>query len=427
VADRRVVESPTADATAVEFLLRFTRVAHRAGYPTADLEERILALASSLGLGEAQVSATPTIVEVSLGKLPHQRSYTLRVQPTTVELNAISRLDDLIQDVLDDRLDPAQALAALTHIQATPLERKWPIMLAAYALAGAALTPVLGGGWSEAAAAAVVGLVVGGIALPARRTARLEPMVAPVAAIAASFCAVALVHLGMEASPDIVTLAAIVTFLPGMTLTTGMRELAAQHLQSGVANTASALVQLLGLAFGVGIGRSVATSWFGVVDASTSPEHVFVGVQLLAAVAAGLAFSLTLRARSRDALLMSGATVLALGANEIGAAIFGTAAAVFVATLTVGVVGGLLGSVLRRSSLVFIVPGVLMLVPGSAGFNSIVQLLTEETISGINAGFDTFLTAMSIAYGLMVATVVLPRRFTQVAPHTAGVAGTSPS
>ena len=113
MADRRVVESPTADATAVEFLLRFTRVAHRAGYPTADLEERILALASSLGLGEAQVSATPTIVEVSLGKLPHQRSYTLRVQPTTVELNAISRLDDLIQDVLDDRLDPAQALAAL--------------------------------------------------------------------------------------------------------------------------------------------------------------------------------------------------------------------------------------------------------------------------------------------------------------------------
>ena len=53
------------------------------------------------------------------------------------------------------------------------------------------------------------------------------------------------------------------------------------------------------------------------------------------------------------------------------------------------------------------------------------QLLTEETISGINAGFDTFLTAMSIAYGLMVATVVLPRRFTQVAPHTAGAVETT--
>jgi uncharacterized membrane protein YjjB (DUF3815 family) len=117
------------------------------------------------------------------------------------------------------------------------------------------------------------------------------------------------------------------------------------------------------------------------------------------------------------------ATVLALGANELAAAIFGHEAAVFVATLTVGVAGGLAGSLLRRSPLVFIVPGVLMLVPGSAGFNSIVQLLTDQTVSGINAGFDTFLTAMSIAYGLMVSTVVLPRRFTQVAPRTTGAAG----
>ncbi len=419
-------EPPTANATAAEFLLRFTRVAHRAGYPTAELEERILALASSLGLGEAQVFATPTVVEVSLGSLPNQRTHTLRVQPTTVDLDAIARLDDLVQAVLDDPLGPEQALAALADIQATPLDRKWPTMLAAYSIAGAALTPVLGGGWHEAVAAAGVGLVVGAIALPAARAARLEPMIAPVAAIAASFCAAALSRLGLDAAPNIVTLAAIVTFLPGMTLTTGMRELATQHLQSGVANTASALVQLLGLAFGVGIGRSVAASWFGEVDAAT-PQQVFVGVQLLAAVAAGFAFSLTLRARSRDALFMCCATVLALGANELATAVFGSEAAVFVATLTVGVAGGLAGWLLRRSPLVFIVPGVLMLVPGSAGFNSIVQLFNDQAVSGINAGFDTFLTAMSIAYGLMVSTVVLPRRFTQVAPRTAGVAGASSS
>ena len=181
---------------------------------------------------------------------------------------------------------------------------------------------------------------------------------------------------------------------------------------------ASALVQLLGLAFGVGIGRSVATSWFGPV-AGASPHHVFVGAQLLAAVAAGFAFSLTLRARSRDALLMSGATVLALGSNELGAAIFGVRLG-----LRRDAHGRRrrrpLGLVAPARPLVFIVPGVLMLVPGSAGFNSIIELLTDQTISGINAGFDTFLTAMSIAYGLMVSTVVLPRRFTEVAPGTAG-------
>jgi uncharacterized membrane protein YjjP (DUF1212 family) len=401
----------------VEFLLRFAEAGHKAGYPTADLEERTLALARSLGVPNAQISATPTVVELSLGSLPEQRTYSLRVRPTVVDLDGISRLDDLVQDILDGRWAADEALAALAEIERDPLERPWPMLLAAYGAAGAALTPVLGGGSREALAGALVGLVVGAIAIPTRRTARLEPVVAPLAAVAASFVATWLAWAGLEISPDVVTLAALVTFLPGMTLTIGMRELSTEHLQSGVANTANALVQLLGLVFGVGIGRSIATSWFGPVDAA-APSTAFAGVHLLAAVAAGLAFTLTLRARYRDALLMCAATVLALGANDLGATVFGDEAAVFVAALTVGIAGGIVGRLLRRSPLVFIVPGVLMLVPGSAGFNSALQLLTDQTVSGINTGFDAFLTAMSIAYGLMVSTLVLPRRLTQVMPRT---------
>jgi uncharacterized membrane protein YjjP (DUF1212 family) len=49
---------------AVEFLIRFARTGHEAGYPTADLEDRVVALARSLELEGVQVSATPTLVEV---------------------------------------------------------------------------------------------------------------------------------------------------------------------------------------------------------------------------------------------------------------------------------------------------------------------------------------------------------------------------
>jgi uncharacterized membrane protein YjjP (DUF1212 family) len=399
----------------MEAVLRFARAGHRAGYPSAELEERVLELAGRLDLAPAEVSATPTVVEVSFGALPDQRSFTLRVRPAPADLDAIARLDDLVQEVLAGRADSGAALGALAEIEARPLARPWPVLLAAYAIAGAALTPVLGGGWREAVAAAAAGLVVGAIALPAARAIRTEPMVAPVAAVAASFCSASFAHFGLDVTPDIVTLAALVTFLPGMRLTIGMRELATEHLQSGVANTASALVQLLGLVFGVGIGRSIATSWFGPVEGG-APEPTAFAIQLLAAVAAGLVFTVTLRARYRDAPAMCAATVLALSANELGGEIFGSQAAVFVAALTVGVVGGFVGFRLRRSPLVFIVPGVLMLVPGSAGFNSILQLLTDQTVSGITGGFDTFVTAMSIAYGLMVSAVVLPRRFAPITP-----------
>jgi uncharacterized membrane protein YjjB (DUF3815 family) len=270
---------------------------------------------------------------------------------------------------------------------------------------------VLGGGAREVGAGLVVGLLVGSVALLAGNRANTAPLVAPIAALGASFAAAALSHAGVEESPDIVTLAALVTLLPGMSLTIGMRELATQHLQSGVANTANALVQLLGLVFGVGVGRSIALSWFG------APHHVtvdtaFGGVHLLGALAAGLAFVVTLRAPSRAAPVMCSATALAILADAAGSAVFGAAAGVFVAALALGVVGEALSAPLRRSPLVFIVPGVLILVPGSTGFDSLLKLLTGQTVSGIDTGFDAFVTAMSIAYGLMVSSVVLPRRFT---------------
>jgi uncharacterized membrane protein YjjP (DUF1212 family) len=393
--------------SAIEFLILFARVGHDAGYPTADLEERVLALAGASGLSDAEVSATPTLVEVSLGSPPHQRSFSLRVQPTPVDLDAIARLDALVEAALDGRLNSDDALAALRQIQDNPLRRPSSVVLAAYATAGVALTPVLGGGWREAGGAALVGLVVGAIALSTRRTARTGPMVAPIAAVAASFCAALLIRLGLNASADVITLAALVTLLPGMTLTIGMRELATEHLQSGVANTASALVQLFGLAFGVAVGHSIATNWFGNVT-WPAPSPAWLGLRLGAALLAALAFTVTLQARSRDALLMAAATCLAVGANTAAARIFGPDAAVFIASVIVGLTGALAGTFLRRSALVFVVPAVLMLVPGSAGFNSVLQLLTDQTVSGITASFDTFVTAMSIAYGLMVATVLLP-------------------
>ena len=123
------------------------------------------------------------------------------MRPTAVDLDAIARLDDLVDDVIAGRADTSEADRRLAEIKSHPLERPWPLLLAAYGIAGAALTPVLGGGWREAGVAAVVGLIVGGVALPAVRRARTEPIAAPIAAIAASFFAALAVELGLTRRP----------------------------------------------------------------------------------------------------------------------------------------------------------------------------------------------------------------------------------
>jgi uncharacterized membrane protein YjjP (DUF1212 family) len=401
------------DAPADELLLRFARAGHDAGYPADDLERRVSALAMAIGVQGVEISATPTMVDMSVGPVQRRRARSLRVRPAAVDLAAIAELDDLLQRVVDGELGVEGALAVLPVDGVPRRDRPWPLLIAAYALAAVALTPLLGGGRNEALAAAAVGLVVGAVALPTRGRANAGPMIAPVAGVAASLGAGALDAAGLPIATDLVTLAALVTLLPGMTLTIGMEELATEHLQSGVANTASALVQLLGLVFGVGVGRSIAEAWFDDVGRQL-PAVAFDQWFLLAAVGAGLAFTFTLRARLRDAPLMCAAAALAVATNELATRLVGADAAVFAAALAVGVVGRLVGYRSHRSPLFFIVPGVLLLVPGSTGFRSILQLLDDQTVSGITAGFDTFVAAMSIAYGLLVSTLLLPRRVTEV-------------
>ena len=278
------------------------------------------------------------------------------------------------------------------------------------------MTPVLGGGWRD--------VLAGGVGRPRRRRDRAAR--APRGADRGDARAARRARRellrgrdrrrsGSHVSPDVVTLAALVTLLPGMALTIGVRELATEHLQSGVANTAMALVQLLGLVFGVGVGRSIAASWFGAPEQAV-PHTGFTGTHVLAAIAVGTrVHGDAARAGAGRADHVRGDGARGRSRTPAGRALFGAAAGVFVAALAIGVIGGCSSGMLRRSPLVFIVPGVLILVPGSAGFNSLLKLLTGQTVSGIDAGFNTFVTAMSIAYGLMLSTVVLPRRFTRSA------------
>ena len=235
-----------ADDESVELLLRYTRAAHEAGgYPANELEPRIVELATALGLRSVQVSATPTSVELAIGSIPNQRVHALRVQPHPVDLYAIGRLDGIAAGITDGRLDRRRALEEIEELGRHPLRRPVWLVVAIYGVAGAALAPILGGGWRESLAAAIVGLAVGSLTRVLMQSKRQAPLVTPLAAAVASFLACALARAGFDIAVADVTLAALVVFLPGLTMATGMRELATGHPQAGLANSANALVRLV--------------------------------------------------------------------------------------------------------------------------------------------------------------------------------------
>jgi uncharacterized membrane protein YjjB (DUF3815 family) len=57
-----------------------------------------------------------------------------------------------------------------------------------------------------------------------------------------------------------------------------------------------------------------------------------------------------------------------------------------------------------------LVPGILMLVPGSVGFRSLIALLERQALAGVETAFSTVLTAVALVAGLLIAGVLAPER-----------------
>jgi len=65
-----------------------------------------------------------------------------------------------------------------------------------------------------------------------------------------------------------------------------------------------------------------------------------------------------------------------------------------------------------------LVPGILLLVPGSIGFRSLLSLMDREAVVGLQTAFSMTMTAVALAAGLLIAGVVAPEsRVRGVARH----------
>jgi uncharacterized membrane protein YjjB (DUF3815 family) len=69
---------------------------------------------------------------------------------------------------------------------------------------------------------------------------------------------------------------------------------------------------------------------------------------------------------------------------------------------------------------VTLVPGILLLVPGSVGFASFQALLERDVVSGVETAFRMLLTAIALAGGLLAANTLVDGRGVDSAPSPRG-------
>ncbi len=124
-----------------------------------------------------------------------------------------------------------------------------------------------------------------------------------------------------------------------------------------------------------------------------------------------LSFGQLFQARVREFGWILASCLLGYCGVLASASVLGPQLAPFTGALVVGLFGNTYARLTRRPSSVPIVPGILMMVPGSLGFRSLTFFLAEDVLAGMEQAFDMALVAVSLVGGLLAANVfAVPRR-----------------
>jgi uncharacterized membrane protein YjjP (DUF1212 family) len=388
-------------------VLKLARALHTYGYSAPRLEGILGATADRLGLHGHRFFSMPTQIMAAFGPEARQHTHLLRVEPGEVNLSKLAALEQVSLDVAHGRVSPREGMAHIQRIVAAPSPYGPALVTTAFGVLSGSVCQFLGGGWHEIIVASVLGLGVGLFALVAERHARLSRVFETLAAFLVSAAALGLARLVGPLSVFVATLSGLIVLMPGLLLTTAITELATRHLASGTLRMSSAFMTLLGIVFGVALGTRLGAAAFGfpVVQAvGDLPAWTAIAAVLLASASSVV----ILRADLGDAPWIIAAGVLGVASGRLGASRLGLEIGTFVAAFGVALASSAYERWRHRPAPVVLVPGILLLVPGSIGYRSVASLMERDTVAGVDTAFTMILTAVSLVAGLLIAGVLVP-------------------
>lgn len=396
------------ESEAFSFIEKLARALHRFGVPSYRIEDALAVAARRFDI-QGQFFATPTAVFASLDGTHATKTLLVRLDPGEVNLEKLSHLDALLARVTSGHLNANDASRQIDRIVDAPTTYRMSLTLMGFSVASAAAARFFGGGWREIAICAVIGLASGFLAAMAGRFPGRLRVFEPLAAFAAGFLAVAAASALTPTSVYVATCAGLIVLLPGLTLTIGINEIATRHLAAGTVRLAGALMLFVQIGFGVAVGLKAGAFAFGAA-ATVAPQPLPGWTLGAALLLAPMAFAVLFQASLRDVGWIAAASTVAFFGARAGSVALGAEMGAFTGALLVGIASNLHARILDRPASVTLVPGIMMLVPGSVGFQSLSSLIARDVVSGLQTALTMTLVGVAIVTGLLLAGGLVPPR-----------------
>lgn len=398
------------------FVVELARHLHQFGAAAPRVENAINNVSKRLNLS-CHVMCSPTSIILSCAEKASAQDPTaqvtqvIRLGPGEIRLDRLCDVDAIAEQVSTERMSIADGFALLRAIhQRLDQHSPW-LDVASFGISSIAIAALLHTSWIDVMVAGMIGMLIGLLAQAGRYYPALAPSFEAISALMATFIATAVSVFLLPLTLKSVVLASLIVLLPGLSLTTAVRELSTGHLVSGVARMAGAVATLLKLGFGTVAATQLcrALGWIPSSDPVLTPVPAWF--EWIALVGGCYAFAVLFRSARRDYYLVMGAVAVGYLITYYGSQRFSPEFGVFIGGFTIGALGNLYAWWSNRPGALIRLPGIIMLVPGSVGFRSLALVFERDVFLSLDTAFSLITLLVSLVAGLLFGDLLIsPRR-----------------
>ena len=399
----------------LDLALRIGEILLSSGAGAADVTATMLGITHHLGLRNADIDVTFTLLRMSYQVDPDEMPVLLtrNINQRDIDYDDLTRTHELVRDILEDRVDVADARARVARVNSTGhwLPR-WAVVLGS-GVVGGGISLILGGGVVVTVVAALAGVLITMLMRTLNR--QRGPMFYQQTAGGMLATMLALVtaaldqELDLQVDTSLVITASIVLLLSGIGFMGAIQDALSGFYLTAGARIIEALLATAGLIAGVSAGLSLAqplgVSLIGVRPgdgaAFADPPLVLVG-----AIIAACAFAFTCYAPLRSLAAIGMSTLLGhlvfLSLQDPTQSMPWAAAC---AAVMIGIVSYTIAGRVGVPPLVVVVPALVPMLPGLLIYSGLTLMSQGDTL-GILVLSAAAATTIALAAGVILGEYI---------------------
>ncbi|WP_346862706.1 threonine/serine exporter family protein [uncultured Draconibacterium sp.] len=391
-----------------KFIVQLGKALHYYGVPSYKSEMYLSEVADKKEI-KASFMDSPTWINYVFYEEDEQTySHVESVRPGELNLGALSRIVEITNNLISNTIDFDEAKTEIERLKTLPFEYGKLTEFIAFMTSAGAFSIILDTSWSSAIAASFIGGIVYLLTLWSKHSVYIRSTLESLVAFVATVLTGLLSLFFHQINISMTILASIIVFIPGLSITTALEEITARNLVSGTAKLFDSLVSLFKQFFGVVLGLAILPL-FVELEPQRIINDIPNSVHLLAIIVLALSLTPVFKVRHKDIFLC----VVVGFISFLTTTVFdftGILVSIFMGTLATVAVSKLFSKLTRTPRLVYLVPGIIMLVPGSKAFIGLSTVFLHQNNASGNMGEQVLYIFMGIIGGLLFSGTFMDKK-----------------